>query len=62
MMRALCSNILNAPLDRTKQIQVYLDEQIFPSMKKQLQKSGEWLFNEGIIDEKLYKKLFALKK
>ena len=62
IMESQCSNILRAPLDRAKQIQEYLDEQLFPSILKQLQKNVEWLFNNGLIDEKLYKKLLALKK
>lgn len=62
IMESQCSNILNAPLDLAKQIQEYLDEQLFPSILKQLQKNVEWLFNNGLIDEKLYKKMLALKK
>ena len=62
MTESLCSNILNAPLDLAKQIQKYFDEQLFPSIVKQLPKNVERLFDDGLIDEKLYKKLLALKK
>jgi len=57
-----CSNILSAPPALAKQIQEYLDEQLFPSILKQFQKNIDWLFNNGLIDEKLYKKMLALKK
>ena len=62
IMMPLCSNILRAPLDHAKQIQEYIDEQLLPSLLKQLQKNVEWLFNNELIDEKLYKKLLTLKK
>ena len=62
MIEPLCSNILKAPIDRAKQIIEYVDEQLSPSILKQLQKNVEWLFNNGLIDEKLYKKMLALKK
>jgi len=62
IMEFQCSNILRAPLDCAKQIQEYLDEQLFPSILEQLLKNVEWLFNNGFIDEKLYQKLLTLKK
>lgn len=39
IMESQCSNILSAPPDLAKQIQEYLDEQLFPSILKQLQKN-----------------------
>jgi AbiV family abortive infection protein len=60
-MEPLCYNILRAPLDQAKQIEKYFEE-LIPSISKQLPKIAESLFNNGLIDEKLHKKLLSLKK
>jgi AbiV family abortive infection protein len=60
-MQSQCYNILRAPLDPAKQIQRYFEQELFPSISRRVQKNAEWLFNNGLIDEKLYKKLSSLK-
>ena len=60
-MEPICYNILRAPLNQAKQIEKYFEE-LTPLIQKQLPKIAESLFNNGLIDEKLHKKLIGLKK
>jgi hypothetical protein len=60
-MEPICYNILRAPLNQAKQIQKYFEE-LTPSILKQLPKIADSLLDNGLIDEKLHKKLLNLKK
>ena len=52
-----CTNILKAPIDLAKQIQEYLNNQLYPWFLDQFYKNADELYKNKLISKRLYEKI-----